>query len=666
MRFRLAALFVIVVLGALVPQVEAQAPETAVVVTTEAAYRSALTTLAADNSGAHTITLGESIKITGATDPSYVGTQPLTIAGNGFDLSGGNTRRVLSGGAGGGLLTMTDIQVIDAFSSGSGGAVNWTGPARFERVEAAGNASAGSGGAVVVEGDIQIIDSEFSGNTVNSATIGQGGAVQASPGIWTITATRSVFRNNVVDAEGNGSGGALRSNGDINLTDVLFRGNRVDSGAGASGGAVATGRVVTLTRGLLEDHVVNGVVAANGGAISALGGGTLVDVTVIGNTATADDFARGSAVYGPGGLDLSNVTVAGNTASAAAATGAVNTSGDLQGEHATIVDNGGVTAANVVAGDLDVDGFVIGRPVLGPNCTLTGQATTTASVDDDGTCELSVTGANASDVADIGLGPLRPNGDLLTHPDLPVSEAPSLFPLAGSPLVDRVTTVGCLLAADIRGVPRPFGGGCDAGAVEAVYPAHAFTDVSAWVEDAVRWMAHGELMTGITPTTFVPNDPITRAQVVRVLYREAGSPDVSGYPAHGFTDVPPWVEDAVRWAKGEGIATGITPTTFVPNDPITRAEVVRMKYRFAGSPPVAVLPAHPFTDVPAWVQDAVRWAANTNNPLPLATGITPTLFKPNDSITRAQVARMDYRLAITPAAWADPDQAPDTMPFRPS
>jgi len=79
-----------------------------------------------------------------------------------------------------------------------------------------------------------------------------------------------------------------------------------------------------------------------------------------------------------------------------------------------------------------------------------------------------------------------------------------------------------------------------------------------------------------------------------------------------------------------------------------------------------MVPEHGFSDVPVWVQDAVRWAANTNNPLPLATGITPTLFEPNDPITRGQVARMDYRLAITPAAWVDPDLAPLPLPFRPS
>jgi hypothetical protein len=131
-------------------------------------------------------------------------------------------------------------------------------------------------------------------------------------------------------------------------------------------------------------------------------------------------------------------------------------------------------------------------------------------------------------------------------------------------------------------------------------------------------------------------------------------------------DVPEWVEDAVRWAIAEGIATGYPNNTFRPNLDITRAQVVRMKYRLAGSPDVSGLPPHGFPDSSGWFDDALTWAANSDLPLPLITGYPNNTFRPNLSITRAQVARMDYRLAITPEAWADPDEAPDTLPFRAS
>jgi hypothetical protein len=74
-----------------------------------------------------------------------------------------------------------------------------------------------------------------------------------------------------------------------------------------------------------------------------------------------------------------------------------------------------------------------------------------------------------------------------------------------------------------------------------------------------------------------------------MLYRIAGSPDVTdaGYD-HPFTDVAPWADDAVRWITHdpdgtgplEPIAAGYTDNTFRPNDPITRAQVARMLYRF--------------------------------------------------------------------------------------
>jgi hypothetical protein len=171
-------------------------------------------------------------------------------------------------------------------------------------------------------------------------------------------------------------------------------------------------------------------------------------------------------------------------------------------------------------------------------------------------------------------------------------------------------------------------------------------------------------MTGFTPTTFGPARNMTRAQVVRMLYREAGSPAVSGYPPHGLTGVPAWVGRAVRWATGEDIVTGYPDGTFRASRPVTRAEVVRMKYRLAGSPDVSGLPPHGFPDARAWFEEALRWAANTDNPLPLVTGYGDGTFRPRRPITRAQVVRMDYRLALTPQAWDDPDQAPSTVPFQ--
>jgi subtilisin family serine protease len=128
--------------------------------------------------------------------------------------------------------------------------------------------------------------------------------------------------------------------------------------------------------------------------------------------------------------------------------------------------------------------------------------------------------------------------------------------------------------------------------------AHSFVDVPAWVDDAVDWVnwpggpaSPDPLMTG-TGNRFKPNANITRGEKARQLYRAAGSLPRAQIelqcPSHPFTDVPPWVDDAVLWltcpAFGPdgttAIATGYGDNTFRPNNPITRAQTARMLERF--------------------------------------------------------------------------------------
>jgi hypothetical protein len=96
---------------------------------------------------------------------------------------------------------------------------------------------------------------------------------------------------------------------------------------------------------------------------------------------------------------------------------------------------------------------------------------------------------------------------------------------------------------------------------------------------------------------------------------------------------------------------GYPDGTFGPDHPISRAEVVRLFYRFAGAPSVDGLAPHGFSDVPAWVNDAVQWAAHDpdgSGPLePMVAGFPDGTFKPGVDITRAQVTRMLHRLAAT-------------------
>ena len=54
-----------------------------------------------------------------------------------------------------------------------------------------------------------------------------------------------------------------------------------------------------------------------------------------------------------------------------------------------------------------------------------------------------------------------------------------------------------------------------------------FEDLRAeWYLEAVEYCYTHNLINGVTGTSFAPDDPLTRAQMVTILYRAAGLPPV--------------------------------------------------------------------------------------------------------------------------------------------
>lgn len=171
-----------------------------------------------------------------------------------------------------------------------------------------------------------------------------------------------------------------------------------------------------------------------------------------------------------------------------------------------------------------------------------------------------------------------------------------------------------------------------------------FTDVTAGVyHDAIMWAYKSKITTGVTDTTFVPNGSCTRAQIVTFLYRAAGSPEVAENVTNPFTDVSKdsVYYNAIMWAVEKKITTGVTDTTFEPNSPCTRAQIVTFLYREAGSPELAKDAANPFSDVSdsSVYYNAILWAVEKK----ITTGVTGTTFVPNDTCTRAQAVTFLFR-----------------------
>ena len=110
-----------------------------------------------------------------------------------------------------------------------------------------------------------------------------------------------------------------------------------------------------------------------------------------------------------------------------------------------------------------------------------------------------------------------------------------------------------------------------------------FTDVKAddWFYEAVKYAYDNKLMDGTSSTTFAPLMTTNRAMIVTILWRQAGSPVVNY--AMNFSDVESgvWYTEAVRWAAAEGIVKGYSDTVFAPDDTVTREQLATILYRYA-------------------------------------------------------------------------------------
>ena len=173
-------------------------------------------------------------------------------------------------------------------------------------------------------------------------------------------------------------------------------------------------------------------------------------------------------------------------------------------------------------------------------------------------------------------------------------------------------------------------------------PELPFTDVGkgAYFYDPVVWALDRDITTGLTDTSFGPDAPCTRGQIVTFLWRAYGSQEPKS--AHNpFTDVNSgqyWYK-AVLWAVEQNITTGVTDSTFEPDSGCTRGQAVTFLWRAEDSP--AASGSGKFIDVPAdaYYTTAVAWAVREN----ITTGVTDTVFGPDNSCTRGNIVTFLYR-----------------------
>lgn len=120
------------------------------------------------------------------------------------------------------------------------------------------------------------------------------------------------------------------------------------------------------------------------------------------------------------------------------------------------------------------------------------------------------------------------------------------------------------------------------GATLAAETESPFKDVKTtdWFFDAVQYVYDHNLMNGTGNNNFSPGETTTRGMMVTILHNMEGKPAADS-PA--FTDVPAgeWYAAPVAWASAHGIVSGYGNGRFGPNDPITREQMVTILYQYA-------------------------------------------------------------------------------------
>lgn len=173
-------------------------------------------------------------------------------------------------------------------------------------------------------------------------------------------------------------------------------------------------------------------------------------------------------------------------------------------------------------------------------------------------------------------------------------------------------------------------------------PSTRFVDVDPdeWYHPYVDYVVENDLMVGMDDTHFAPNVNMTRAQMVMVLYRLAGSPQVAVNSP--FVDVAQdaWYAEAVAWACEQGITEGVSSTHFAPNAFMTREQMVTFFARFAMSQGIEVSckgDLADFTDagmVSGYAVSFMTWAYEVG----LIRGMGDHTIVPQGNSSRAQVA----------------------------
>ncbi len=180
---------------------------------------------------------------------------------------------------------------------------------------------------------------------------------------------------------------------------------------------------------------------------------------------------------------------------------------------------------------------------------------------------------------------------------------------------------------------------------ENMNPYHDVTE-NDWFYEAVTEASHLGLVNGMGFGIFAPEKTATRAQATKILWVLGGN-QLARTDAL-FPDVDPveWYAPAIAWAQESKIVNGYADGNFGPNDPITRQDLVVLLYRWSEEANEDLSSLSDFSDgaaVSLYAQKAICWAIERG----ILTGYTDGTLRPKQSISRAELAAIMVRYCNT-------------------
>ena len=180
-------------------------------------------------------------------------------------------------------------------------------------------------------------------------------------------------------------------------------------------------------------------------------------------------------------------------------------------------------------------------------------------------------------------------------------------------------------------------------------PVDPFSDISSsgYYEYIVE-AANAGIISGYPDGTFRPNNIVTRAQFITMLYRSAGSPEAEDTEL-GFADADTIADSykaAVAWGVKNGVISGYGDNTFRPDQNISRAQMATFIYRYMKD-----AAGYDFGDVPPCdFEDADQIAApyaeavNAVVSCGVMNGMSTAAFAPNNTANRGMAATVILRV----------------------